>query len=58
LQTGLVVYDLMAGQRSHFYADLATTQHPGTGLAPPGLRGALVFGTPRPTTPGWCCVCC
>ncbi|MBA3902646.1 MAG: FAD-dependent oxidoreductase [Rhodocyclaceae bacterium] len=43
MQTGLVVYDLMAGQRSHFHADLATTQALAPGLAPPGLRGALVF---------------
>ena len=43
MQTGLVVYDLMAGQHSHFYADLATTQVLAPGLAPPGLRGALVF---------------
>jgi glycerol-3-phosphate dehydrogenase len=39
----MVVYDLMAGQQSHFYADLATTQALAPGLAPPGLRGALVF---------------
>jgi glycerol-3-phosphate dehydrogenase len=43
MQTGLSVYDLMAGQRSHFHADLATTQALAPGLAPPGLRGALVF---------------
>jgi glycerol-3-phosphate dehydrogenase len=47
MQTGLVVYDLMAGNHgvrdSHFYADLATTQALAPGLAPPGLRGALVF---------------
>ncbi len=43
MQTGLVVYDLMAGQRGHFYADLATTQMLAPGLAPTGLRGALVF---------------
>ena len=42
-QTGLVVYDRMAGQRSHFYADLATTRALAPGLAPPALRGALVF---------------
>ena len=41
MQTGLVVYDLMAGQRGHFYADLATTQMLAPGLAPTGLRGAL-----------------
>jgi glycerol-3-phosphate dehydrogenase len=43
MQTGLAVYDLMAGQRSHFHADLAATQMLAPGLAPPGLRGALVF---------------
>ncbi|HNN16734.1 MAG TPA: glycerol-3-phosphate dehydrogenase/oxidase [Giesbergeria sp.] len=47
MQTGLVVYDLMAGNHrsrgSHFHADLAATQMLAPGLAPPGLRGALVF---------------
>lgn len=43
MQTGLAVYDLMAGQRSHFHAGLAATQMLAPGLAPPGLRGALVF---------------
>ncbi len=43
MQAGLAIYDWMAGQRSHFYADLATTQALAPGLAPPGLRGALVF---------------
>lgn len=46
MQAGLAVYDLMAGQRgpsSHFYADLAATQALAPGLAPAGLRGALVF---------------
>jgi len=43
MQTGLVVYDLMAGQRGHFHADLATTQALAPDLAPPNLRGALVF---------------
>jgi len=47
MQTGLVVYDLMAGNRrsqgGHFHADLAATQMLAPGLAPPGLRGALVF---------------
>lgn len=42
-QAGLAVYDLMAGQRGHFHADLATTQTLAPGLAPAGLRGALVF---------------
>lgn len=43
MQAGLVVYDLMAGQRSHFYASLARTRALASGLNPPGLRGALVF---------------
>ncbi|WP_232829001.1 glycerol-3-phosphate dehydrogenase/oxidase [Simplicispira lacusdiani] len=43
MQAGLAVYDLMAGQRGHFHAGLATTQALAPGLAPPGLRGALVF---------------
>ncbi len=43
MQAGLVVYDLMAKQRSHFYAGLAATQALAPGLAPPNLRGALVF---------------
>ena len=42
-QTGLMVYDLMAGLRSHFWADLAPTQALAPGLAPPKMRGALVF---------------
>ncbi|WPC65215.1 glycerol-3-phosphate dehydrogenase/oxidase [Rhodoferax ferrireducens] len=42
-QLGLMVYDLMAGLRSHFWADLATTQALAPGLAPPKMRGALVF---------------
>ena len=47
MQAGLTVYDWMAGNQgvgsSHFYADLAATQALAPGLAPPGLRGALVF---------------
>ncbi len=47
MQTGLAVYDLMAGNHrargSHYHADLAATQMLAPGLAPPGLRGALVF---------------
>ena len=43
MQAGLAVYDLMAGQRGHFHANLAATQMIAPGLAPPGLRGALVF---------------
>jgi glycerol-3-phosphate dehydrogenase len=42
-QLGLTIYDLMAGQRSHAWADLATTQTMAPGLAPPRLRGALLF---------------
>ena len=43
MQTGLVLYDLMAGQRSHFYANLERTRTLAPGLNPPQLRGALVF---------------
>ena len=47
MQTGLAVYDLMAGNHrsrgSHYHADLAAAQTLAPGLAPPGLRGALVF---------------
>ena len=42
-QAGLVVADLMAGRRSHRWADVAEVQRLAPGLAPPGLRGALVF---------------
>jgi glycerol-3-phosphate dehydrogenase len=42
-QTGLMIYDLMAGQRSHFHANLATTHTLAPGLAPPQMRGAMVF---------------
>jgi glycerol-3-phosphate dehydrogenase len=42
-QLGLNIYDLMAGQRSHFYASLKDTQTLAPGLNPPQLRGALVF---------------
>jgi glycerol-3-phosphate dehydrogenase len=42
-QTGLVIYDLMARHKNHFWADTARTQTLVPGLAPPGLRGALVF---------------
>ncbi|MHB8949817.1 MAG: glycerol-3-phosphate dehydrogenase/oxidase [Rhodoferax sp.] len=42
-QTGLVLYDLMAGLSSHFWADLPTTQTLAPGLNPPRMRGALVF---------------
>ena len=43
MQVGLVVYDLMAGQRSHFYASLKELARLTPGLNPPQLRGALVF---------------
>ena len=43
MQAGLMVYDLMAGQRSHWYADLARTRELAPALNPPGLRGALIF---------------
>ncbi len=42
-QLGLIIYDLMAGQRSHFYADLATTQKLAPGLAPANMQGSMVF---------------
>jgi glycerol-3-phosphate dehydrogenase len=42
-QTGLVIYDLMARHKNHFWADIARTQSLVPGLAPPGLQGALVF---------------
>jgi glycerol-3-phosphate dehydrogenase len=43
MQTGLVVYDLMAGQRSHFHASQKDLSMLTPGLNPPQLRGALVF---------------
>ena len=42
-QLGLLIYDLMAGQRNHFHADLPATQALAPGLAPPRLRGAMVY---------------
>lgn len=42
-QTGLMIYDLMAGQRGHRWADLAEVNRLAPGLAPAGMRGALVF---------------
>ncbi len=42
-QLGLVIYDLMAGKRSHYHASLASVQALAPGLAAPGLRGAMVF---------------
>ena len=42
-QLGLMVYELMAGKRSHFYAKLNAAQALAPGLAPPQMRGAMVF---------------
>ena len=42
-QLGLMIYDRMAGQRSHAWADVATVHLLAPGLAPPHMRGALVF---------------
>lgn len=42
-QLGLMVYDRMAGQRNHFYANLHRTHALAPGLNPPRLRGSLVF---------------
>jgi glycerol-3-phosphate dehydrogenase len=42
-QLALTVYDLMAGQSGHAWADLATVQLLAPGLAPPQMRGAMVF---------------
>jgi glycerol-3-phosphate dehydrogenase len=42
-QAGLMIYDMMAGQRSHAWVDLATTQALAPGLAPPRMRGAMLF---------------
>ena len=42
-QLGLMLYDRMAGQRSQAWQDLASTRALAPGLAPPGLRGALLF---------------
>lgn len=42
-QARLKIYDLMAGERSHFYANQADTQALIPGLNPPGLRGSLVY---------------
>ncbi len=42
-QLGLMIYESMAERRSHFHADLPTTQALAPGLAPPGLRGAMVY---------------
>jgi glycerol-3-phosphate dehydrogenase len=42
-QLGLMIYDRMAGLRSQHWADLAASQTLAPGLAPPQLRGALLF---------------
>lgn len=42
-QAGLVIYDLMAWQRSHFYAPLNKAQALAPGLVPARMRGAMVF---------------
>ncbi|MEI7535714.1 MAG: glycerol-3-phosphate dehydrogenase/oxidase [Comamonadaceae bacterium] len=42
-QLGLMVYELMAGKRSHFYAKLNAAQSLAPGLAPPLMRGAMVY---------------
>ncbi len=42
-QWGLMVYELMAGKRSHFYAKLNAAQALAPDLAPPLMRGAMVF---------------
>ena len=42
-QIGLVIYDLMAGYRGHFYASLHEAQALAPGLAPHRMRGAMVF---------------
>lgn len=43
-QLGLIIYDRMAGQRSHYWADLATTHKLAPGLNPANMQGAMVFG--------------
>ena len=43
MQAGLMLYDRMARQHARHWADLAATQQLAPGLAPPGLRGSLVF---------------
>ena len=46
-QLGLTVYDWMAGERSHAYVDLATAQRLAPGLAPTGMRGAMLYHDAR-----------
>ena len=43
-QLGLMIYDRMAGQRSHYWANLPTTHMLAPGLAPAHMQGAMVFG--------------
>ncbi len=43
MQTGLMLYDLMAGQRAHYWAGLSTAQTLAPGLKPRHMQGALVF---------------
>jgi glycerol-3-phosphate dehydrogenase len=42
-QLGLMVYDWMAGSRSHFVADLQTVRELAPGLDPQGMHSAMVF---------------
>jgi glycerol-3-phosphate dehydrogenase len=42
-QLGLMIYDKMAGQRSHFYADLSKTRKLAPGLDPQHMQGSMVF---------------
>lgn len=46
-QAWLKIHDLIAGERSHFYASQADTQALTPGLNPPGLRGSLVYQDAR-----------
>ena len=43
-QLGLIIYDRMAGQRNHYWADLPATRLLAPGLAPAHMQGAMVFG--------------
>ena len=42
-QLGLMIYDRMAGQRSHFYANLSKTRSLAPGLDPKHMQGSMVF---------------
>lgn len=42
-QLGLMIYDRMAGVRSHYVADLTTTRQLAPGLDPYGMHSAMVF---------------